>query len=85
MIRRSLARRLDHLEARLRVDDEPLVIQIKYASPDGSVVDGPQITIPGAGGRQAGRDGLASGGRPSSPGWEVSRRPAPRIANDIWS
>lgn len=42
MIRRSLARRLEHLEARLRVADEPLVIQS-----DASRRTAPQLTAPG--------------------------------------
>jgi hypothetical protein len=31
---------------------EPLVIQVEYGSRDGSVKDGPRISVPGAGGRR---------------------------------
>ena len=64
MIRRSLMRRLEHLESRLTPADEPLVIQVKYASPDGSEEDGPRFTIP-SGGRQTGALGLPAEGGPA--------------------
>ena len=34
---------------------EPLIIQVQYLSPDGSVEDGPRISVPGAGGRRVRR------------------------------
>jgi hypothetical protein len=57
MIGRRLARRLERLETRLVPDGEPLVIQVRFVSPDGSRVDGPQFTVPRAGGRPAGPAG----------------------------
>ena len=44
MISRNLSRRLDRLETHLRPADELLTIQVRYVSPDGSVVDGPRFT-----------------------------------------
>ena len=40
MINRTLSRRLQKLEDRLIPNDEPIVIHIKYVSPDGTVKDG---------------------------------------------
>lgn len=68
MIGRNLARRQQHLESRVMPPDEPVIIQIQYASPDGRVVEGPRITIPVAGGRRAGRAGLAAGKPPALAG-----------------
>jgi len=65
---RNLSRRLEQLEVRLGAADEQLVIQICYVSGDGSVVDGPQFTVPGAGGRHGGSTWLASCGRPGFAG-----------------
>jgi len=42
MINRSLSKRVQKLEARLILTDEPMVIQIVYVSPNGSVRDGPR-------------------------------------------
>jgi hypothetical protein len=58
MINRSLSKRLQKLEARLRPTEEPRVIQIRYVSPDGSVRDGPLYRIgnfrpPGTGFRKS--------------------------------
>jgi len=44
MISRNLSRRLERPETRLRPAGEPLTIQVRYVSPDGSVVDGPRFT-----------------------------------------
>ena len=41
MISRTLSERVQKLEERLIPTDEPIVIQIKYVSSDGSVTDGP--------------------------------------------
>ena len=35
---------------------EPLILQIQFVSPDGSVKDGPRISVPGAGGRRLGKE-----------------------------
>jgi hypothetical protein len=43
MIGRTLSRRVQKLEARLAPSGEPIIIQIKYVSPDGMVRDGPRI------------------------------------------
>jgi len=64
MITRNLSRRLERLETRLMPAGEPLITQVQFVSPDGSVRDGPVFTIPGAGGRSTGSAGLAGGGRP---------------------
>ena len=48
MINRTLSRRLQKLEDRLIPNDEPIVIHIKYVSPDGTVKDGPRITCLGS-------------------------------------
>jgi hypothetical protein len=45
MKRRSLARRLEHLEGRLRPADEPLVITLDYVDIDGNVVDHEDFTV----------------------------------------
>jgi hypothetical protein len=45
MINRSLSKRVQKLEARLIPTDEPMVIQIVYVSPNGSVRDGPRYVI----------------------------------------
>jgi hypothetical protein len=47
MISRSLSKRVQKLEARLIPAGEPMVIQIQYVSPDGSVEEGPRYTIGG--------------------------------------
>ena len=52
MIGRTLSKRLERLETRIIPAGEPLVVQIQYVSPDGSVEDGPRISVPGAGGRR---------------------------------
>ena len=64
MMSRNLTRRLERLETRLTPADEPVTLQVRFPSPDGSVVEGPRFTIPGAGGRQAESVAPASGGRP---------------------
>jgi len=33
----------------------PLILQIQFVSPDGSVEDGPRFSVPGAGGRRLGK------------------------------
>ena len=35
---------------------EPLIIQVQYVSTDGSVEDGPRISVPGAGGSRVGKE-----------------------------
>ena len=48
MINRSLSKRLQKLEARLRrlrPTKQPRVLQVRYVSPDGSVRDGPLFPI----------------------------------------
>jgi hypothetical protein len=45
-------------ESRFRPAAEAMVVEIQYVSPDGSVEDGPQFTIP------TGSAGLAGGGWP---------------------
>ena len=52
---RTLSKRLERLETRMMPTDEPLVVQIQFVSPDGSVEDGPRISVPGAGGRRVGK------------------------------
>ena len=42
IISRNLSKRVQKLEARLIPTDDPMVIRIKYVSPDGTVKDGPQ-------------------------------------------
>ena len=77
MISRNLARRLEMLESRYVPDGEPLVIQVRFVSPDGSGVDGPRLTIPRVGERLTGSARLAGGGRPGLAGWQYRRgRPA---------
>jgi hypothetical protein len=68
MISRNLTRRLERLETRLMPAGEPLIIQVKFVSSDGSVRDGPRFTIPAAGGQKTGSAGLADGGRPGLAG-----------------
>ena len=49
MITRSFSKRLEKLEGRLIPTGEPIVIQIVFVSArDGSVKDGPRITIGGS-------------------------------------
>ena len=45
MIGRTLAKRVQKLEARLIPSSEPMVIQIRYVSPDGSVRLGPKYGL----------------------------------------
>ena len=52
MTSRTLSKRLERLETRMVPAGEPLVIQIEFVSPDGSVEEGPRITVQGAGGRR---------------------------------
>jgi hypothetical protein len=40
MITRTLSKRVQRLEAPLIPTDEPMVIHVKYVSPDGTVTDG---------------------------------------------
>jgi len=42
---RNIERRLKRLESRLSSAAVPMVIQIKYVSPGGRVVDGPRISV----------------------------------------
>jgi hypothetical protein len=49
MIGRTLSNRVQKLEARLIPTDEPMVIHVKYVSPDGSVEDGYTIGGPSEG------------------------------------
>jgi hypothetical protein len=55
MTSRTLSKRLERLETRMTPAGEPLFVQIQYVSPDGSVEDGPRISVPGAGGRRVGK------------------------------
>jgi hypothetical protein len=55
MTSRTSSKRLQRLETRMMLVGEPLVIQVQYVSPDGSVEDGPRICVPGAGGRRVGK------------------------------
>ncbi len=52
---RTLLKRLARLETRMMPAGEPVVIQVQYVSPDGSVEDGPRINVPGFGGRRVGK------------------------------
>jgi hypothetical protein len=52
---RTLSKRLQRLETRMMPVGEPVIIQVQYVSPDGSVEDGPRISVPGAGGRRVGK------------------------------
>ena len=52
---RTLSKRLERLETRMMPAGEPVVIQVQYVSPDGSVRDGPRISVSGAGGRRLGK------------------------------
>ena len=48
MITRTLSKRVQKLETRrILTDIQPTVIQIQYVSADGSVTDGPRITVGG--------------------------------------
>lgn len=47
VIGKTLVRRLEHLEYRLPPEGEPLVIQVRFISPDGTSTDGPIVTFPG--------------------------------------
>ena len=47
MIGRTLSKRVRKLEARLIQTEEPMVIQIKYVSPDETVTNGPRYGIGG--------------------------------------
>ena len=53
--RATFSKRLQRLETRMMPVGEPLVIQVQNVSPDGSVKDGPRISVPGAGGRRVGK------------------------------
>ena len=64
MMSRNLSRRLERLETRLAPAGESVTLQVWFTSPDGSAVDGPRFTIPGAGGRQADSVAPANGSRP---------------------
>ena len=52
---RTLFKRLERLETRMMPAGEPVVIQVQYVSPDGTVEDGTRISVPGAGGRRVGK------------------------------
>jgi hypothetical protein len=56
MIGRTLSKRLERLETWMMSAGEPLVLQIQFVSPDGSVKDGPWISVPGAAGRRLGKE-----------------------------
>jgi hypothetical protein len=56
MINRALSKRLERLETRLASEGEPLLIQIQYVSPDGTVEDGPVVTVPAPGSAHRGRN-----------------------------
>lgn len=45
MSSKNLSRRLERLEARLIPAGDPMAIQVRYVSPDRSVVDGPRIVV----------------------------------------
>ena len=45
MINRTLSKRVQKLEARLIPSSEPMVIQIRYVSPDGSTWLGPKYGL----------------------------------------
>jgi hypothetical protein len=51
---RTLLKRLKQLETQMMPAGEPLVIQVQFVSPDGSIEDGPRISVPAAGGHRAG-------------------------------
>jgi hypothetical protein len=48
MMRRDVSKRLERLEARVLLDDDPMVIHVEFVSPDGSVRDGPCFTVGGS-------------------------------------
>jgi hypothetical protein len=52
---RTLSKRLQRLKTRIMPVGEPVIIQVQYISADGSVEDGPRISVPGAGGRRVGK------------------------------
>jgi hypothetical protein len=54
----TLSKRLQRLETRMTLSGEPLVIQVQYVSPNGSVDDGPRICVPGAAERRVGMERL---------------------------
>jgi hypothetical protein len=56
MASRNLSKRLERLEERMLPAGEPLIVQIQFVSPDGTVEDGPQVIVPGAGGRRLGKE-----------------------------
>ena len=47
MINRTLSKRVQKLEARLIPTEKPMVIQIRYVSPDGTVTLGPKYGVGG--------------------------------------
>jgi hypothetical protein len=49
MISRTLARRLEQLETRLKPGAEPVIIQFVWVSSDGSREDGPTFSVPNCG------------------------------------
>ena len=55
MIGRTLSKRLERLETRTMPAGGPLILQIQFVSPDGSVEDGPRFSVRGAGGRRLGK------------------------------
>ena len=56
MASRNLSKRLERLEERMLPAGEPLILQIQFVSPGGTVEDGPQVIVPGAGGRRLGKN-----------------------------
>ena len=56
MASRSFSKRLERLETRIMPVGEPLVIQVRFVSLNGSVEDGPRFSVPGAGGRRLGKE-----------------------------
>ena len=46
MIGSKLSARLERLEARMEPEREPIVLQIRWVSPDGSSGDGPRFIVP---------------------------------------
>ena len=53
---RTLSKRLERLETRLAPEGEPLPIHIQFVSPDGTIEDGPVITMTAAGSAHRGRN-----------------------------
>jgi hypothetical protein len=53
---RTLSKRLERLETRLAPEGEPLLIHIQFVSPDGTIEDGPVITMTAAGSAHRGRN-----------------------------